>query len=197
MPRNFVALQRERRSWQPMAWSHGARSVCWIEPLSTGRAKRQKLRPTTTQREIFMTFGDKRVSFVCSFMYIQWWSHPCAPSISFLGMWRLTWSSADCCVNSRLGPEDASYTYQIISTVYSEIKKQKTFCLRFSRSGAASDAVTDSSICFMLLLKSTARDPPDIFWWFTGFCNFIEVVNGFKGKGARALHWFLMDSAVI
>lgn len=70
-------------------------------------------------------------------------------------------------MNSRLGPEDASYTYQIISTVYSEIKKQKTFCLRFSRSGAASDAVsdavTDSSICFMLLLKSTARDPPDIF----------------------------------
>lgn len=43
--------------------------------------------------------------FLCA-ASVQWWSHPCAPSISIMGMWRSTWSSDDCYVNSRLGSED-------------------------------------------------------------------------------------------
>ncbi len=115
MPRNSVASPRRPSSWQPKAWCRGGRNSCWTDGRSPGRPRRQWRRPTTTQTENITTYGDKSVSLcavclsVCLSVRrssVRWWSHPCAHSISFVGMWRPTWSSDDCCVNGRLGSEE-------------------------------------------------------------------------------------------
>lgn len=55
-------------------------------------------------REYYNIWGQERECHAC--FCVQWWSHPCTPSISCMGMWRLTRCSDDCCVNSHLGSED-------------------------------------------------------------------------------------------
>lgn len=65
MLRNSVASPRRLSSWQPKVWCLEDRSSCWTDGPLTRRSRRQWQRPTTTQTERIMTYGDKKVRGAC------------------------------------------------------------------------------------------------------------------------------------